>query len=128
MDQNIEKLRQDVDEDKAKAYADEGAAGLIDPHIAEKKEKLFDKLGSHFTGLTHELTDLEKEDIKIQKARLQMEKEKELRSAEADIDEQIDKEAMYKLNALEQEQARFREQLKFAKDPMEQKRLLNELE
>lgn len=57
-----------------------------------------------------------------------MEKEKELRSAEADIDEQIDKDALYKLNALEQEQTRFREQLKSASDPAEQKRLLNELE
>lgn len=53
MEQNIDKIRQDVDEDKAKAYADEGAAGLVDPHISDKKDKLLDKMSSHFNGFAN---------------------------------------------------------------------------
>lgn len=57
-----------------------------------------------------------------------MEKEKEIRSAEVEIDERIDKEALYKLQELEKEQARFRKELADCTDPEEQKRLLSELE
>lgn len=35
-----------------------------------------------------------------------------MRSAEADIDEKIDEEALYKLTELEKEQERFRKELK----------------
>ena len=57
-----------------------------------------------------------------------MEKDKEMRSAEADIDEKIDQEALYKLTELEKEQERFRKELKMTSDPSEQKRILAELE
>jgi hypothetical protein len=128
IEQNIERIRQDVDEDKAKAYADEGMAGLLVDEIKTKKDKLFDKLPANLLGFNNQLSDLEKDDIKIQNARLAMEKEKEMRSAETQIDERIDQEALYKLQELEKEQARFRMELRNATDPMEQKRLISELE
>ena len=62
---DIEKLKQNVDEDKAKAYADEGAAGLIDNDVKERKDKLFEKIGSNFKGFMNQLNEEEKEDIAI---------------------------------------------------------------
>lgn len=102
--------------------------GLLDPYIKDRKDKLFEKLAQNFTGFNNQLNDQEKDDIRIQEARLQMEKEKEIRSAEVEIDERIDKEALYKLQELEKEQARFRKELADCTDPEEQKRLLSELE
>ena len=104
---DIDKIRQEVDEDKAKAYADEGASGLIDNDIKTRKDKLFDKVAIN-AGFMNQLNDQEKDDIRIQQARLQMEKDKELRSAEATIDERINQEALEKLNLLEDEQIKKR--------------------
>lgn len=39
-----------MDEDKAKAYAEEGATGLIENDVKERKDKIADKLGMNFAG------------------------------------------------------------------------------
>ena len=39
-----------MDEGKAKAYAEDGATGLIENDIKERKDKILNKVGDNFAG------------------------------------------------------------------------------
>lgn len=92
LEDQVEKLKQNMDSDKAQIYAEKGSAsGLLDQDINIKKQKLANSLDDKFHGFQNELTQVEKDDIEIHKTQLQLEKEKELNAMEPEIDEEVNK-------------------------------------
>ena len=92
LEEQIDKLKANMESDKAQVYAEKGsAAGLLDPDVNIKKQRIAGSLDENFKGLDNELNQVEKDDIEIHKTQLQMEKEKELNSAAAEIEEEVNK-------------------------------------
>lgn len=90
LEEQIDKLKVNMDTDKAQIYAEQGsAAGLLDHDVSVKKARIVNSLDDNFKGLDNELTQVEKDDIEIHKTQLQMEKEKEINSAAAEIEEEV---------------------------------------
>ena len=89
LEEQIDKLKLNIDADKAQVYAEQGSAlGLLDQDVIIKKAKIANALDNDFTGFQNELTQVEREDIEIHKTQMAIEKEKELGAAEAEIDEE----------------------------------------
>ena len=80
-----------MDADKAQMYAEKGVSGALDQDIQIKKNKLQNSMDSKFTGFNNKLSEVEKDDIEIHKTQLAIQKERELTSAEAAINEEVNK-------------------------------------
>ena len=94
----IEKLKVNMDGEKAQIYAEKGSAqGLLDQDVVIKRDKIANSLETNFGGFDAELTQVEKDDIDIHRTQLQLEKEKELEGAEAAIDEEVNKSESQKM-------------------------------
>lgn len=119
LEDQIEKLKVNMESDKAQIYAEKGSAnGLLDHDVNVKKQKIANSLDNNFKGLDNELTQVEKDDIEIHRTQLQMEKEKELNSAEAEIDEEVNK--SHKSRELEEQKELLRKRLEVGQtDPNE---------
>mmetsp|Transcript_4563 Transcript_4563/g.6044 ORF Transcript_4563/g.6044 Transcript_4563/m.6044 type:complete len:104 (-) Transcript_4563:2111-2422(-) len=85
-------MKSNMDAEKAAIYAEKGSStGVLDPTISIKKEKIVNSLDNAFSGFNNELSQVEKDDIEIHKTQLAIQKEREMNSAEAGIDEEVNK-------------------------------------
>jgi len=128
LEEQVEKLKQNMESDKAQMYAQNGgAAGLIDQETTIKKQKIANSIDNKFAGFQNELTQVEKDDIEIHKTQLQMQKEKELNSAEGEIDTEVNK--SNKSRNLEEQKEALRKKLDADGDvdPSEKNRMMAEL-
>ena len=94
----VDKLQGNLDKEKAEIYANQGNLDglLIDPTITKVKDKLAEELDNLFTatsigGFLSTFGDEEKEEIDLHKVQLDLEMQKELTGAEAEIDQEVDK-------------------------------------
>ena len=88
---------------------------------ASEAKKTYNK----FAGFENEFTQVEKDDIEIHKTQLQMEKDKELNSAEGEIDTEVNKSS--KSRELEEQKKALRLKLEGDVDPLEKENMMNEL-
>ena len=126
LEDQIDKLKVNMDAEKAQVYAEKGsAAGLLDQDILIKKEKITNSLDSKFKGFQNDLTQVEKDDIEIHKTQLQMIKEKELNGATPEIEEEANKSS--KQRKLQDQKEQLRLKLDGQVDPAEKDRMMAEL-
>lgn len=126
LEDQVEKLKQNMEADKAQMYAENGGvAGLIDHDSTIKKQKIATSIDNKFNGFDNELTQVEKDDIEIHKTQLQMDKEKELNSAEGEIDNEVNK--SNKSRELEEQKEALRKKIDGHDDPSEKEKLMAQL-
>ena len=126
LEDQVEKLKQNMEADKAQMYAENGGvAGLIDHDSTIKKQKIANSIDNKFNGFDNELTQVEKDDIEIHKTQLQMDKEKELNSAEGEIDNEVNK--SNKSRELEEQKEALRKKIDGHDDPTEKEKLMAQL-
>lgn len=94
----VDKLQGNLDKEKAEIYANQGNLDglLIDPAITKVKDRLAEEIDNLFTarsisGFLSTFGDEEKEEIDLHKVQLDLEMQKELIGAEAEIDQEVDK-------------------------------------
>lgn len=90
LEEKVDELQGQVDVEKAKVYAEQGADNLVDEAIKSRKARVADKAIGKDVGFNSDLTKTEEEDIEITKNTLEIEKQKKLNMAEAAIEEEID--------------------------------------
>lgn len=67
----MDKLKQNMDSEKAQIYAEKGrVTDLLDQDVTAKKDKIADSLHEKFSGFQNELTQVEKDDIEIHRTQL----------------------------------------------------------
>lgn len=126
LEDQVEKLKQNMESDKAQMYAENGgAAGLIDSDTTIKKQKIANSIDNKFNGFDNELSQVEKDDIEIHKTQLQMEKEKQLNSAEGEIDNEVNK--SIKARELEEQKEALRKKIDDHVDPSEKEKMMAQL-
>lgn len=71
LEDQIDKLKNNMDSEKALLYSEKGTAiGILDQDILIKKEKITNSLDNKFKGFQNDLTQVEKDDIEIHKTQL----------------------------------------------------------
>ena len=59
IEEEIEKLKDQVDKEKALAYAEEGNVQLVDENVAKRKNKISEAIGALYNGFENQLTQQE---------------------------------------------------------------------
>jgi hypothetical protein len=127
LEEKVDELQGQVDVEKAKVYAEQGADNLVDEAIKSRKARVADKAIGKDVGFDSELTKTEEEDIEITKNTLEIEKQKKLNMAEAAIEEEIDIEHSLAKEEAQATSDKIRRTIAGTDDPEEKARLLAQL-
>jgi hypothetical protein len=111
--QEIDKLKVKVDKHKADVYAEQGIknqAGLVEEDVAKKAAKVIAEVTQNNEGaqinFNGELTAQEKDDLEIERAQLEMNKQKELKAIDVQVEEELDSQVKRRKQEREDEKMR----------------------
>ena len=123
-----------VDKHKADVYAEQGIkgqAGLVEEDVIKKVDKIVNIATTEFSGeqinFNGEMNKEELADIEIEKAQLDMNKQKELKAIDVQVEEELDSQEKRRKEEREEEKRTLHQKIAQEADPDQKQRLMDEL-
>lgn len=130
----IDQLKVQVDKHKANVYAEQGIKnqqGLVEDDVAKKVQKVVAEIHTNEEGaqvnFDGELTQQEKDDLEIERAQLEMNKQKELKAIDVQVEEELDTQIKRQKQEREHEKHELQRKLAQTLDEDEKKKLMEQL-
>jgi hypothetical protein len=132
--EQIDKLKVQVDKHKADVYAEQGIKnqqGLVEDDVQKKVENVV-KIATTDAGeqvnFNGELTTQEQDDLAIERAQLEMNKIKELKAIDVQVEEELDTQVKRRKQEREDEKIDLQRKLAQSMDPDEKNRIMTQLQ